>query len=115
MISQGEIGTVVSVDEDGDALIDFPTYEDESVWVQMDNFDKIAKIIFDVGDAIVVSEDFLADDEQPLSLLKYQGGVVEQVEDNGDLLVNFYDHDTMAWVFRDNFRRISRISINAAD
>lgn len=113
-ISQGQVGIVQTVDEDGDANIDFPIYEEETLWVRAGDFDKIGKVYFTPGDTIVVTEDFLSDEDEPVALLKHQVGVIEKVEDD-DLLVDFYDHDRMAWIFRGSFSKISRVNLQADD
>jgi CRP-like cAMP-binding protein len=70
--------------------------------------------VFKSGTAVMVNEDFKSDndddDDTAVLLSRGQRGVIIRLDDEGDALIQFEDHDEEQWVFHVNFPRLDQLA-----
>jgi len=127
----GQRGTIVLVDDDGDAYIHFDNVPKKQ-WVYRSNYGHLTKVppsksgisleaptcegdrpaeqqgTFAEGDAVVVTADFASDSEEPAQLLRGQRGRVVKIDGDGDAYVQFEDHGPKQWVYSANYCNLAK-------
>jgi len=126
-LEPGMRGKVEEVDEEGDALVDFED-SDELLWLHPKDLVHLTKVVnneeetkpdsktkeevadapveavhedkaFAVGDDVVVISSFVANSEHSHELKPGMKGKVEEVDDEGDALLDFEDSDELLWLY----------------
>mmetsp|Transcript_106160 Transcript_106160/g.305230 ORF Transcript_106160/g.305230 Transcript_106160/m.305230 type:complete len:979 (+) Transcript_106160:2-2938(+) len=130
----GRRGVVQEIDQEGDALIKFNGSAGFD-WVYRSKLDHLViishpdatsrvsttsstKVSFEdqcgtsdecihAGATIAVLEQFLTDSEKQVALKKGQRGVVKEVDDEGDMLVEFHGESKRQWIFKDKIDKLA--------
>jgi len=102
----GFSGIVVSVDEDGDALVKFGEHNSRTAWLLKRDIESVVIDVIFAGCRIVSDEPISTLSDPPLTIDNGVDGYVISIDEDGDALIDFRMPGGQVWVSRSDFRKL---------